>query len=294
METYAVVRAHGIKSRLLSKQDYQALVAGTKQIWEFPDYAYISEQDPLEKKLEKVYKVYIDRIAPLTKIPKVSDLTFTFLDRLEVENIKFHLRFIAGYQRPVLYYPYGRLLGLEKLRSLGSEVSIWEALSDTPLKAPKTPGFTTGLIAEREALLEILYYRYLTSIITNLKWRKDIIAALMDLVSSDFTVRYVYWVKLLSENTVHYLIESYAPELKVQSELLESLEGTSTTEILQKGTRMLVSRVLKGIRTHPLDPAYIYILNHLLLIEAQNLEKILLGKELRIPEEVILSNLILL
>uniref|UniRef100_A0A7C1TA55 Uncharacterized protein n=1 Tax=Thermofilum pendens TaxID=2269 RepID=A0A7C1TA55_THEPE len=290
METYAVVRAHGIKSRLLAKQDYEALVAGTKQLWEFPDYAHISEQDPLEKKLEKVYKVYIDRMSLLAKIPKISDLVIALLDWLEVENIKFHLRFITGYQRPVLYYPYSRLLGLEKLKSLSTESSIWEALSDTPLKAPKIPAFTTGLIAEREALLEILYYRYFMNTIANLKWRKDVTMTLTNFVISNFTVRYAFWTKLLSEDVMHYLIELYAPGLNVHSWLLESLKGTST-EILQKGMTVMISHAVKEIRMHPLDPAYIYILNFLLLTEAQNIEKILIGKELGMTKEIILSNL---
>ena len=294
METYAVVRAHGVKSRLLSKQDYEALVAGTRRIWEFPDYTHILEQDPLEKKLEKAYKVYIDRMTLLAKISKFPDLIFALLDWLEVENIKFHLRLITGYQRQVLYYPYGRLLGLEKLKSLSSESLIWEALSATPLKAPapRTHAFMTGLIAEREAFLEILYFGYLVNTIINLKWQRNIAATVIDFVTSNFTVRYAYWIKLLPENIVGSIIERYAPGLKVHSELLKSLEGTPT-EILQRGGRMLALRAVREARKHPLDPVYVCALNYLLLLEAQNIERILMSKELGVPEEIIFKNLIL-
>jgi len=292
METYAAVRAHGVKSRLLSRQDYEALIAGSKRIWDFPDYAHLSERDSLEKKLEKIYKVYINRMSLLAKIPEVSDFVFALLDRLEVENIKFHLRYLAGYQRPVLYYPYSRLLGAEKLMSLRTESAIWEALSKTPLRAPATPSFKTRLIAEREVLLGILYYNYLLNTINRLKTRKDVVNSLMELVTNDLTVSYAIWKNLLPEEVLSSLLKSYAPQLRVNLRLLEDLKG-AITETVQKGVRVLAAHTRAEVLSHPLDMVYIYALNHLLLIEAQNLEKILIGKELGVAEEVITKNLIL-
>jgi hypothetical protein len=293
METYAAVRAHGVKSRLLSRQDYEALIAGSKRIWDFPDYAHLSERDSLEKKLEKIYKVYINRMSLLAKIPEVSDFVFALLDRLEVENIKFHLRYLAGYQRPVLYYPYSRLLGAEKLMSLRTESAIWEALSNTLLRAPASPSFKTRLIAEREVLLGILYYNYLLNTINNLKIGKDVINSLTELVTNDFTASYATWKDLLPDEVLSSLFRTYAPRLRVNLKLLENLKGT-TTEIIQEGIRMLTARARAEALNHPLDLVYIYALNHLLLAEAQNLERILVGKELGIAEEVIIKNLILL
>jgi len=291
MEVYAAVRAHGIKSRLLSKQDYEALVSGAKQLWDFPDYAHVSARDPLEKKLEKVYEVYVRRMSLLARIPEVSSLVYALLDRLEVENIKFHLRHVTGYQRPVLYYPYGRILGLEKLLSLKTESAIWEELSRTPLKAPAAPSFKTRLIAEREVLLEILYYNYLAGTISSLKTGREVVETLTKLVIYHLTVSYALWRNFLPEDIIRSLLEMHALRLKPSGELLIELRG-STTEILQKGVKMLVERARTEALNHPLDLAYIYALNYLLLLEAQNLEKVLIGKELGVAEEVLLKNLI--
>ncbi|MCC6005826.1 MAG: hypothetical protein LM590_15910, partial [Thermofilum sp.] len=149
------------------------------------------------------------------------------------------------------------------------------------------------LIAEREVLLGILYYNYLLNTINSLKTRKDVVNSLMELVTNELTVSYAIWKNLLPEEVLSLLLKSYAPQLRVNLRLLEDLKG-AITEIVQKGVRVLAARTRAEVLSHPLDMVYIYALNHLLLIEAQNLEKILIGKELGVAEEVITKNLILL
>ncbi|MEM3782562.1 MAG: hypothetical protein QXX32_03375, partial [Thermofilum sp.] len=134
MENYIAVRAHGLKSRLLTRNDYEQIVNGDKDIGAFKDYLLIGEKDTLEEKLEKIYRVYVSRISLLAKASQeYSPFIYALLDRLEIENIKIQLRHILGYARPVIYYPYGRHIGPAKISNLKTESSIWEVLRESYL-----------------------------------------------------------------------------------------------------------------------------------------------------------------
>lgn len=295
METYTIVRAHGLKVRALSKQDYDALLKGAKKLWDFPEYADISERDPLEKKLEKVYSVYVRRMSFLAGLGSgLSSFIYALLDCLEVENIKIHIRYVMGFQRPVLYYPYGHFLGPAKLRSLRSEDSLWQALSTTPLKLPEGFSFKTILSAEREALLDMLYLRHLLDEVRELKASKSIRSTLEGLVSLEYTVKYALWERTLGSRTTADLLEASQLTLQPLKDFLDELKAKPESDIIVHGGREILSRAWAELRRHPLDAVYIYAFNTIALTEARNVEKILLGQELRLEEEVVNRHLITL
>jgi len=295
VESYIAVRAHGLKSRLLKRQDYEAILSGEKKLYELRDYALISDRDSLEEALEKIYRVYVQRIETLAKPERVlGQFAYALLDRLEVENAKIHLRYIRGAQRPVIYYPYGRHIGPARLSQIRTEGGLWEELSKTPLQAPSTPSFSSGLEAEREALLELLYYKYLLNTLKELPVNKEEKEDLEALIREEASLKMVVWSRTLSQSIVEKLAQGYLKGYGIMSpQLPEEWSSMKLTELLLHVQRTVISRAEQLALKHPIDLAYIYYFNHLALAEANNLERILLGKEIRLPEEVIQRNLIL-
>jgi len=295
VESYIAVRAHGLKSRLLKRQDYEAILSGEKKLNELKDYTLISDRDSLEEVLEKIYRVYVLRIETLAKPDRVlGQFAYALLDRLEVENAKIHLRYIRGAQRPVIYYPYGRRIGPAKLSQIRTEGGLWEELSKTPLQAPSAPSFSSGLEAEREALLELLYYKYLLNTLKELPVGKEEKEDLEVLIIEEASLKMVVWSRTLSQSIVEKLAQGYFKGYRiVPPQLSEEWSSMKLTELLLQVQRAAISRAEQLAVKHPIDLAYIYYFNHLALAEANNLERILLGKEIRLPEEVIQRNLIL-
>ncbi|MEM0093250.1 MAG: hypothetical protein QW753_02625 [Thermofilum sp.] len=294
MEVYTAVRAHGLKARLLTKQDYEALLKGARKLWDFPDYSQVSEKDPIEMKLEKVYAVYVRRMNLLAKsTPTLFDFIRALLDRLEVENIKIQIRYILGFQRPVIYYPYGHFLGPAKLKSLHSESSLWRELSNSPFKLPEDFSFRTQLPAEREVLVDMLYLRYLSDEIRGLKMTRDARSALEDLLSLEYTLRYVLWEKALGGSTTKEMLKAVELPFQLLEGFLTELRARSVSDVIVHGMREVLRKARAEALKYPLGAVYIYIFNILALVEAQNIEKILLGQELGLAEEVINRHLYL-
>lgn len=294
MEAYISVRAHGLKSRLLTQKDYEALVRGEKKIFDFKDYSLITERDKLEEKLEKVYRVYIHRMETVARADKeLGELALALLDRLEIENAKIHLRHLLGAKRPVIYYPYGRHIGPARLSNIRSEGMLWEELSKTAFQTPPTPRFSTGLVAEREVLLEVVYYNYLARVIKGLKVSRSEKEDLENVLSREVELRQALWAKITSPRAVSYLLSEYSPFFRPVAAIPEDLMSLRTTELLAYTQSTLLKELKEKLAVpHNLDLAFVYYFNALALTEANNLEKILVGLEVGAPEEVILRNII--
>lgn len=288
MEVYTAVRAHGLRARLLTRQDYEALVKGVRKLWDFPDYSQISGEDSLERKLEKVYAVYIRRMSILaSSSPELFDFIRALMDRLEVENIKIQIRYILGFERPVIYYPYGHFLGPAKLRALGSELSLWESLANTPFRLPKDFSFRSMIPAEREVLLDILYTRYLLDKVKELDLSRDAFSAIQSLLSLEYTLRYVLWERALGRSGTAEILKVVELPLRPLKGFLTELRTRSTSEAMAYGMRRILNEAREKARKYPLEVTYVYAFNILAFVEAQNIERILLGRELGLSEEVI-------
>ncbi|MGB9709027.1 MAG: V-type ATPase subunit [Infirmifilum sp.] len=294
METYAAVRAHGLKSRLLSRGDYEDILKGEKKLSDFKDYSSILDTDALDAKLEKIYRVYVSRLETISKAgPEISGFVLALLDKLEVENIKIHLRYILGAQRPVIYYPYGRHLGPAKLSTIKTEGMLWEALSRTVYQAPSSPNFTTPLESERELLLDLLYYNYLLRKVEELKVSNDSKEALQNLIREELEKKILVWSRVIDSSIIFKLASSLRFRVRIPG-IPDDWKNLKTTELMQNVEMSLLKDIeVKISLRFPVSIGFVYYYNALAFLEARNLEKIIIGKELGFPEEVILRNLIL-
>ncbi|MGC9107447.1 MAG: V-type ATPase subunit [Infirmifilum sp.] len=294
METYAAVRAHGLKSRLLSRGDYEDILKGEKKLSDFKDYSSILDTDALDAKLEKIYRVYVSRLETISKAgPEISGFVLALLDKLEVENIKIHLRYILGAQRPVIYYPYGRHLGPAKLSTIKTEGMLWEALSRTVYQAPSSPNFATPLESERELLLDLLYYNYLLRKVEELKVSNDSKEALQNLIREELEKKILVWSRVIDSSIIFKLASSLRFRVRIPG-IPDDWKNLKTTELMQNVEMSLLKDIeVKISLRFPVSIGFVYYYNALAFLEARNLEKIIIGKELGFPEEVILRNLIL-
>jgi vacuolar-type H+-ATPase subunit C/Vma6 len=293
MENYIAVRAHGLKSRLLTRNDYEQIVNGDKDVGAFKDYLLIGEKDTLEEKLEKIYRVYVSRISLLAKASQeYSPFIYALLDRLEIENIKIQLRHILGYARPVIYYPYGRHVGPAKISNLKTESSIWEALRESYLLTTDVPNFTTGLVAERESFLDFQYYAYLMKQLDAVRIDKEEKSELKEAIKSEASLHLAYWIRVLKPQTVENLAKYSGLDAK-PAEI--TLKEESTTAFLKTIHETIMRKIITRIETrHFTTLPFVYAYNFYAKLEAQNLEKILLGKTIGLPGEIIIRNLIFL
>jgi hypothetical protein len=293
MENYIAVRAHGLKSRLLTRNDYEQIVNGDKDVGAFKDYSLIGEKDTLEEKLEKIYRVYVSRITLLAKASQeYSPFIYALLDRLEIENIKIQLRHILGYARPVIYYPYGRHIGPAKISTLKTESSIWEILRERDLLTTDVPKFTTGLVAEREAFLDFQYYAYLIRQLDAIRIDKEEKERLVEAIGNEISLYMTYWSKVLKPQTVGSLAKNSKLHIK-RPEI--ALKEESTTDLLKTINEMVMKKIIARIENRDFTTLpFVYAYNFYAKLEAQNLEKILLGKTIGLPGEIIIRSLVFL
>ncbi len=312
METYLVVRAHGLKTRLLKQRDYEMIVNEEKSLSDYPDYHNIKEEDSLHEKIEKVYRVYVNRINLLANISPKEYQAFikALLDRLEIENIKIQLRYIMGSKRRVIYYPYGHYISPTRLSKITSEGRLWETLQKTPyMKTKKMPRFVTGTIAEREMYLENLYYSYMLDIILSTKKLRKKLRVLYEILKTEYMGKLIYWEKVLGQQSLRDALRNIGTPFNIYSvrvkELLEKLkidpkeaeeilESNKLTEFLNLMKRGVIKYSIYLLTPYTVDLPFLYLYNLMANIEAENLEKIILGKDIGLTEEAILSMLVII
>lgn len=312
METYLVVRAHGLKTRLLGKNDYEQIVREEKPLSDFPDYAHIKEDDTLHDKIEKVYRVYVNRMNLLAKVSPESYEHFirSLLDRLEIENIKIQLRYIMGSKRRVLYYPYGHYISPARLSRITSEGTLWETLRATPyMKGRKMPKFVTGTVAEREFFLENLYYGYIVRLIDESRKLRKKLDKIVEILKTEYTGKLIYWEKVLGEKNLPEIMRNQGTPFDVHSvrlpeyleklridyeEAKECLSTNRLTDFLNLLKRGMIRYSTYLLTPHTVELPFIYLYDLMARIEAENLERVILGKDMGLTEEAILSMLVFL
>ncbi|RLF23365.1 MAG: hypothetical protein DRN15_06565 [Thermoprotei archaeon] len=207
METYVVVRAHGLRTHLLKPEDYEKLL-GTANVKEFiyvlsdTDYRNVVEQLPEEVEAsdfrKALFKKYMERVNILEKNSPDGLRQFLrnyALGRFEVVNIKHVLRAKAG----------GSSISVHELFPVKLNVVKWneplglERLDDV-VRYLARRGYPTLDIAfsiyRRNRLLDVLecaleadYYDSLHRLIEKLKLRE-----LEDIVREEADIRWLYWI----------------------------------------------------------------------------------------------------
>jgi len=306
VETYLVVRAHGLKTRLLGRREYEDIVRGKRGIWDFRDYSAIREDMDLKEKINQVYRVYTSRLGLLARIaPDYGEFIYALLDRLEVENVKIQLRNIYGRRGRAYFYPYGRRLSPAQLEGVASEEALWELVGKTPyMEGVRLPAFRAG-VAERELFLDNIYYLYLLRSVNAGPLRKKL-SPVTDVIRLEYLVKLFYWKTALGDDFWAIIARHPKPfsigersfdallvKLDVSQERVsELLSQRKLTELMNEMTLALVRYASFALRPYSVELPFIYTFNIMAYIEAQNLERIILGLDTGLPEETILSSLV--
>lgn len=282
MEAYAVVRAHGLKSRLLRRRDYELIARGERGLYEYADYGSVTEGGTLEERVVKVHRVYVARITLLARAaPELSPFLYALLDRLEYENAKIQLRRLAGVGAPALFYPYGRRIGPARLSALSSFEEFAEALAEAGL-VERVP---SGSVAELELALDVAYFAHLLGGVERAKVSGRSARALRGAALEECALALSRWSSILGSDRVLAAAEEVG--LGAAAEALKGRpEGPWGPREVEEA---LVSRVAKRLeREHPLEPPFLYSFEIYARLEARNLERILTGLHLGLSADEIL------
>ncbi len=280
MEAYVAVRAHGLKSRLLKRPDYEALARGEREVYEYKDYSSIAARDPLEVKVEKVHRVYVSRISLLAEsAPELSEYLWALADKLEFENLKLQLRrVLGGGGRPILY-PYGRHVGPVRLSEATEEKELWElALSSGLLE--RVPKREWGSLAEREAFVDFAYVKHLASAVQRVPASGESRRALLEAAAELCSLVAASWSRHLSPEAVASVARAAGLEVK------RPPRGGSPEERLLRLARRLELR-------YPASLPYAFAFDVYATAEARNVERVIVGRSLGMGSSEILASLLL-
>lgn len=312
MEGYLVTRAHGLKTRLLTRKDYEALIREEKELTDFEAYRDIDEKASIDQKIEKIFNVFSERLELLCSVAEeYRDVICLYADKLEIENVKFKLREIYGKRTKPYFYPYFHHITMDALRGAISEGEVWDILGSTPyMRGREQPKFITGTVDEREAFLDSLYYEYARNVVLSLKRKyRD---AILEAIDREALITLIYWSIIFKSTLedlakrslisglvpVSFPIRNFDPlrlvrrigvSFNVVKKHLETNDISSLMLILENENEKYYVRLSRIFFTEL--PYLIYYVN-LALNEAFNLERIILGKILGIAEEEILSYII--
>jgi len=307
METYVVVRVHGLLQHLLKAEDYEALLRG-EALWSLPEYTSISPEDSVRDFLSKIDEVMIGRLTFLMKLQSAyTGLITAFADRLEVENLKVKLRELYSARGKYdVYSSYSHFIPLEKLLRAETEEELWELTRETPYQ-PEEKGILEGDLQLKEAYLDSRYYAYLKASVPR-RERK----ALGELIHLEGLIPAVYWMIVLGSEKVAELIEkgilkgfkhpsvrktslgNYLATLRVRKEEAERLIEESEISVLMRVLRSNLLEILRGeARRAQLASQYLYYYLTLVKNERDNLQKIVIGQALGLDREKIRQTLVL-
>jgi vacuolar-type H+-ATPase subunit C/Vma6 len=283
MESYLVVRSHGLKLHLLKPSDYDELLKSKDPIQTLAVLGYDNVIDVYGRSwpevLQAVYAKLVERVEPLIIDESYRKFFTAFLDRLEVANCKIKLRALIGEKTwPILYYPYNHHLDLETLSRAGNIREYYELLSKTPYGLKLGYALNvyekTGISNILEFSIDFSYYNYYFGIAKEVEFEK--------FVKMEKEIYKAYWGELFDK--LGEIPEATIPEtFKVEPKGLSS-QISAMRDFLTK---------LKVIaREEHLGRGYVYAYLISCWVEAINVEKILLGKKLNIENNIIIDSLL--
>jgi len=312
METYVIVRIHGLLQHLLGAEDYEDLIDG-KGLWEFPEYSHVESDDDVTTVLAKIDQVLVKRLEFLSKLESgYRGFVRAFSDRLELGNVKIKLRELYGArERYDIYAQYSHFVSLEELLGVEEESEFWGLLEETPYHSVLSTKSLLGKSLEfKEAYLDSCYYAYLKESLH--RHERRILRELMDLES---LVPASYWTIVLGEHVMKTCMKDgifkgfetglmKAGEFSLRA-LLEKL-GISwdyAKKLIDEGQiSLLMNEALKNhlkraaaeAGRRQLSPVYVYYYLLLAKYERDNLQRIVIGRSLELDREKIRQALILL
>jgi len=311
METYLIVRLHGLIQHLLRKEDYEWLLKG-RSLRDLPEYSHIENEDSLEEVLNKIDNVLMKRLNFLADLQsKFSPFITAFSDRLEIENIKVRLRQFHGRQdKKSIYTQYAHFTSPDELMEIDNEEKLWTLLQNTPYHtvAP-TEEILKDSLEFKEAYLDSCYYAYIRSVIPK-KERKE----LGELLDLEGLITSIYWMLVFNEDKMIKLIEErlhgFKPSfikvkefnlknvyslLKVDWNLADKLvKQGEISKLMRKLKKAHLELVREKAERKSLSSLFLYYYLLLIKYERDNLHKMVLGRVIGLKREKIKQTLLFL
>ncbi|RLE85941.1 MAG: hypothetical protein DRJ41_00210 [Thermoprotei archaeon] len=307
METYTAVRAHGLITHLLKDKDYMDLIEERKTLSDFKYKAGVTFQE----KINSISAKFAERISLLERIggDKLSPFFKAYLDFLEMKNVEYKLRYLKGYVKEEMYYPYSHFIPLERITLISSEKDLFDLLKKTPYM-PTVKGLDLLKLPHRivEVSVESSYYAYLKAQAKNARLNKRTLR----MIDLEVLIRLVYWLLNLNKNDIYLIkkyniIDNFYPITFTVKENLEriirafNLELSKIKPLIRKKEVLrvtsslyasLLSMAKKEAMNDPVSYGFIYYYMLLSKIEFVNLERIIIGKNTGLRPEVIQASLI--
>ena len=310
METYTVVRVHGLIQHLLSPRDYEALING-RGLWEYPEYAHVEPEDDVPSMLTKVGKVLIERLEFLSSLESgYRRFIRAFSDRLELENIKIKLRELhRAREKYDIYAQYSHHIPLEELLGISEEESFWRKLEGTPYHSLLATEDLKGKSLQfKEAYLDSCYYAYFKGSL-NRRERKTL-GRFIDL---EGLIPAAYWMIVLGEKEVTPRLEGEFKGFRTEFSRIEEyslravlgelgigwdragklVRESKISALIREALVNHLGKVKDEARRRRLSLAYVYYYLLLAKYERDNLQRVIVGRSLELDREKILQTLIL-
>ena len=312
MKTYIIVRTIGLTTRLLTLEDYIALIRKVRSLYElgYREAEGVSIED--YSKIRKVAaKTFISRLRFLAslKSPYTSFIE-AYLARLEAENIKIRIREI--YSKKLFreyYYPYEKSIPLRKIQEARKIEDLIKVLGETVYQKYLEQLFKSAEKPSREQLelaVDSAYYYYLKQTAMKCRASKHMIAVL----DVEGLTRLAYWLIILKEEAMQLkeaeILNGFKPiEAKVVGwlelesiaetlganihELRELMSRNKITEAILLVEKSFVNKLEKYKRLYKMTDLIIVYYMIRSRIEMENLERISLGEKYKIPFEELID-----
>lgn len=306
METYLIVRVHGLLQHLLKPKDYINFLEEKVTLNEL---GYTNEEYDLERKINSICGKFIERIKFLEKIGGSLTPFFTaFLDFLEINNVKYKFRYLRGSSRDIYYIPYSHFIPFDRLISISDEEELMFLLSKTPyitILEPKIKRIKVSNLSLKviEAILDAIYcsyYRYQAKI-------AHIKKGTLRLVDLEILIKYLYWLLNLTEEDIALLknirlIEEFLPKtfkvidnieniLKLYNIKYDNVQYIINSKQISRLMSMIykafLRKVSKAALRGSMSQEYVYYYMLLCKFEMSNLERIIIGKKTGLTRELI-------
>ncbi len=315
MKTYIIVRTIGLTTRLLTLEDYIALIRRIKSLYElgYREAEGVSIEGYSE--IRKVAaKTFISRLRFLASLKSpYTSLIESYLARLEAENIKIRIREIYS-QRSFRehYYPYEKSVPLKRIQEARRIEDLTKVLSETTYQKYLRRLFEITEKPSREQLelaVDSAYYYYLKQTAMKCKASKHAIT----LLDMEGLVRLAYWLITIKEEiaklkeaeilngfkpvktrVVEWLeVECIAETLGVNiHELREFMSRNKITEAILLVEKSFVNKLEKYKKLYKMTDVIIVYYMIRSRIEMENLERISLGEKYKIPFKELINYII--
>lgn len=306
METYIIVRTHGLIQHLLRRDDYYNIIEDRADLKKY-GYNVSIEKDSINQILDEIAKKFINRVLLFEKISfRYGRMSRAFIERLEIENIKARLRYLNGVEGVIeYYYPYFYYIDREDFIKARNEKQFLGLLKGTPFDIQPCLNRLMEedrILIVKELFLDIKYFDYYLSSFRNMGKDLDIV------LGYEYLKGFLYWYMIFGRERLEKLLFQCMPKvfgicfsfkkLGIPEEELSRYRRsggeTHFSDYIEKAEHIFDTKVKKYMYRNKNKIFYVYYYMLASYYEMKNLERIVLGKKIGLRQEIIKSTLRLL